>query len=150
MIEAKEPQAEQSTPYTPAGPADPLIFEAFEGINTATLRPGVDDKQAAWLDGFMPLGPGRNLRTMYGLSAPLYTAPGTLAVAFFDFGNIGSTPYMAAVLSDGSIAPFFTRPICTGFAVVTFATMLMYVPACNALVRRGLACAKSFVGVRQV
>ena len=103
MIEAQNPQPEQPTPYTPAGPADPLIFEAFEGINTATLRPGVDDKQAAWLDGFMPLGPARNLRTMYGLSLPLYVAPGTISVAFFDFGNIGSTPYMIAVQSDGSI-----------------------------------------------
>ncbi len=103
MIEAQQPQPEQPTAYTPAGPADPLIFEAFEGINTATLRPGVDDKQAAWLDGLMPLGPGRNLRTMYGLSLPLYTAPLPLTVAFFDFGNIGSTPYMIAVQSDGSI-----------------------------------------------
>ena len=53
------------------------------------------------------------------------------------------------VLSDGSIEPFFTRPICTGFAIVTFATMLLYVPACNALARRGIAGAKSLVGLRQ-
>jgi putative tricarboxylic transport membrane protein len=52
------------------------------------------------------------------------------------------------VLSDGSVAPFFTRPICTGVAVVTIATMLLYIPACNALVRRGVAGAKSLVGVR--
>lgn len=103
MIEAQQPQADQSSTYLPAGPPDPLIFEAFEGINTATLRPGVDDKQAAWLDGWMPLGPGRNLRTMYGLSTALYTAPAPLTVAFFDFGNIGSTPYKISVLSDGSI-----------------------------------------------
>ena len=103
MIEAGQPQADQSSQYLPAGPPDPLIFEAFEGINTATLRPGVDDKQAYWLDGWMPLGPGRNLRTMYGISAALYAAPAPLAVAFFDFGNIGSTPYMILVQSDGSI-----------------------------------------------
>ena len=53
------------------------------------------------------------------------------------------------VLSDGSIAPFFTRPICAGFAIVTFATMLLYVPACNALARRGIAGAKAMVGPRQ-
>ena len=103
MIEAGQPTAEQGNPYLPAGPPDPLIFEAFEGINTATLRPGVDDKQAYWLDGFMPLGPGRNLRTMYGLSAALFMATAGLSIAFFDFGNIGSTPYMIAVQSDGSI-----------------------------------------------
>ena len=103
MIEAPEPQAEQPTQYTPAGPADPLIFEAFEGINTATLRPGVDDKQAAWLDGFMPLGPMRNLRTMYGVSLPLFTSSGANNVSFFDFGNISATPYSIIVQSDGSI-----------------------------------------------
>ncbi len=103
MIEAQQLQGDQPTPYTPAGPPDPLVFEDFEGINTATLRPGVDDKQAAWLDGFMPLGPKRNLRTMYGVSAALYTAPGALTVSFFDFGNIGSTPGSFVVQSDGSI-----------------------------------------------
>lgn len=38
------------------------------------------------------------------------------------------------VLSDGSIAPFFTRPICIAFATVTIFTMLMYVPAFRARV----------------
>ncbi len=103
MIEAPQIQGDQPTTYTPAGPPDPLMFEDFEGINTATLRPGVDDKQAAWLDGFMPLGPKRNLRTMYGVSTALYTAPGALTVAFFDFGNIGVTPYAIIFQSDGSI-----------------------------------------------
>jgi hypothetical protein len=103
VIEAAQPQSEQPTPYTPAGPADPLIFEAFEGINTATLRPGVDDKQAAWLDGFMPLGPGRNLRTMYGLAPALFVASGGDRVVFFDFFNIGATPYMLVVVNTGEI-----------------------------------------------
>lgn len=111
MIEAQAPQPEQPTPYTPAGPADPLIFEMFEGINTATLRPGVDDKQAAWLDGWMPLGPNRNLRTMWGLSPAFYIAGQAdggshvagVSIAFFDFANIGTTQYCIIVLSDGSI-----------------------------------------------
>src|SRR4051794_19843070 len=38
------------------------------------------------------------------------------------------------VLSDGSLAPFFTRPICAVFATVTIFTMLMYIPAFKALV----------------
>ena len=33
------------------------------------------------------------------------------------------------VLSDGSLLPFFTRPICIAFASVTIITMLLYVPA---------------------
>src|SRR3982751_6313112 len=40
------------------------------------------------------------------------------------------------VLSDGSLAPFFTRPISMAFAVVTIFTMLLYIPAFKALVQR--------------
>ena len=40
------------------------------------------------------------------------------------------------VLSDGSIAPFFTRPICAVLATVTIFTMLLYVPPFNAAVKR--------------
>ena len=101
MLEAPAPQAAQPTTYTPAGPPDPLIFEEFEGINTATTRPGVPDKQAYWLDGFMPLGPRRNLRTMWGLSAAVYTPAS--AIIFFDFANIGNTPIMVTFHADGSI-----------------------------------------------
>src|SRR5713226_10046660 len=98
MIEAQQLQGDQPTPYTPAGPPDPLMFEDFEGIDTATLRPGVDDKEAAWLDGFMPLGPKRNLRTMYGVGPILFThANPVTTISFFDFFNIGATPYMLVI-----------------------------------------------------
>jgi putative tricarboxylic transport membrane protein len=40
------------------------------------------------------------------------------------------------VLSDGSLAPFFTRPICMGFAAVTIFMILLYVPAFKSRVRR--------------
>jgi putative tricarboxylic transport membrane protein len=40
------------------------------------------------------------------------------------------------VLSDGSLAPFFTRPISLAFAIVTVFTILMYVPAFRAQVKR--------------
>src|SRR5215212_5385765 len=40
------------------------------------------------------------------------------------------------VLSDGSLAPFFTRPISLAFAVVTIFTMLLYVPVFKSMVRR--------------
>lgn len=100
-MQAQPPAEEQSNPYTAKGPPDPLIFEEFEGINTATTRPGVDDKQAYWLDGYMPLGPRRNLRTLPGIGPLLWTAPA--GVVFFQFANIGSTPIKVSILSDGSI-----------------------------------------------
>jgi hypothetical protein len=101
MIEAQPPSGEQSNPYLPAGPPDPLICEAFEGINTASLRPGIDDKQMAWCDGLMPLA-NRNLRTMYGIGAALFNA-GAAGISFFDFANIGATPYAIVILNNGNI-----------------------------------------------
>lgn len=93
---------EQPSAYLPAGPPEPQIFEEFEGVNTTTSRPGVDDKQMWWCDGFMPIG-RRLLRTLYGVGARAYTAASGKTIAFFDFANIGSTPYMVVVLSDGSV-----------------------------------------------
>ena len=103
MLEAAQPAGDKPSAYLPAGPPDPLIFEDFEGINTATLRPGVPDKQAAWLDGFMPLGPARNLRTMYGVGPALFTPTGADRIVFFDFFNIGATPYALVIVNTGEI-----------------------------------------------
>jgi putative tricarboxylic transport membrane protein len=40
------------------------------------------------------------------------------------------------VLSDGSLGPFFTRPICIVFATITIFTILLYVPAFKTTVKR--------------
>jgi putative tricarboxylic transport membrane protein len=45
------------------------------------------------------------------------------------------------VLSDGSLAPFFTRPISMAFAAVTIFTILLYVPQFKALVNRATSAA---------
>ena len=50
------------------------------------------------------------------------------------------------VLSDGSLLPFFTRPISLGLAVVTITTLLLYVPACKAVVRRATGKAARGLG----
>ena len=92
----------EQTPYLPKGPPDPLVFEQFDGINTQTTRPGVDDKQMAWCDGLMPISP-RKLRTLYGVGTPLWTAPSNASIAFFAFANLGSTPICAAIHADGGI-----------------------------------------------
>lgn len=46
------------------------------------------------------------------------------------------------VLSDGSLAPFFTRPIAMGFAAMTILTILLYVPPVKAAVMRPLRALK--------
>lgn len=95
------PPAEPTTPYTPAGPPEPLLFDQFQGINTSTTRAGVDDKQAYWLDGFMPIGP-RFARTLYDIGPAIHSEAGK-QIAFFAFNNIGATPYCIVVHTDGSI-----------------------------------------------
>lgn len=105
-ITPKPAQPEQDNPYLPSGP-QPLIFEQFQGINTATTRPGVPDEQAYWIDGFFPLAV-RNLRTLYGIGSAIYTAAGP-TVVMFAFANLGSTPLMIVLLSDGSVVQVNTN-----------------------------------------
>lgn len=95
------PSAERPNPYMPTGPAEPLVFDQFNGINTSTTRAGVDDTQAFWLDGFMPIGP-RFLRTLYDVGEPIHSEVAQ-QISFFDFANIGETPYCLVVHTDGSI-----------------------------------------------
>lgn len=99
-VKLQPPRGEQPSPYLPAGPPEPQIFEEFDGIYTTTSRPGVDDKQMWWCDGFMPIG-RRLLRTMYGIGSAVYGAAS--GVAFFDFANIGANPYMVVVTNTGAI-----------------------------------------------
>lgn len=96
-------QQDQPSPYAPAGALEPYVFEGFEGINTATLRPGVEDNECAWLDGFMPLGPKRNLRIMPDIGPPIKVMPAPTQAAFFDFFNLSITPLMIVVANDGSV-----------------------------------------------
>lgn len=96
--EARNPSLH--SPYIPPGPP-PLVFEEFQGINTSTSRPGVDDKQAYWFDGFMPIG-RRFLRTMYGVGTPIHFED-SASISFFGFINIGATPYCIVIHLDGSV-----------------------------------------------
>lgn len=102
MIEPSQPpQPANGTSWTPAQTHEPQIFEKFDGIDTQTSRPGVADEKMWWCDGFMPIGP-RFLRTMWDVGTPIHfddDAP----IAFFEFANIGATPYAIVIHNDGSI-----------------------------------------------
>jgi hypothetical protein len=78
-----------------------FTFEQFAGLNTAAVRAGVPEEQAAWLDGFMPLEP-RLLRTLWGAGPPVYSAHPGNTIVLFGFYNIGATPYAVVFESDGS------------------------------------------------
>ncbi|MEP6791146.1 MAG: tripartite tricarboxylate transporter permease, partial [Ramlibacter sp.] len=49
------------------------------------------------------------------------------------------------VLSDGSLLPFFTRPISMGFAAVTIFMILLYVPAFKTAVKRTTGAVGGFL-----
>ena len=101
-IDAQPPTPEQGNPYVPPGPP-PLICEQFQGINTSTTRPGVDDKQLYWCDGFIPIGP-LDLRVLPDVGLPLFAvSEANSVISFFDFANIGANPYAIVFTSDGDI-----------------------------------------------
>jgi hypothetical protein len=95
---------EKPNPYLPPGPP-PLVMESFQGINTYTTRPGVDEKQCWWIDGFMPINE-HYLRTLYG---PQLALANDATISFFGFANIGATPYAIIIRSDGSVQSFNTN-----------------------------------------
>lgn len=97
-IKSRPIEPEKPNPYlnTPIGP---LIMEQFGGMDTYTTRPGVDDKQCWWIDGFMCINE-RNLRTQYG---PTLEVTFATPVSFFGFANISATPYCIVIHTDGSI-----------------------------------------------
>jgi hypothetical protein len=80
----------------------PIAFEGFTGLNTDASRPGIKDTEMWWSDGWMPVGDNQ-LRTMPGVGPPIFAAPSGTQISFFNFGNIGTSPLMVAVLSDGSV-----------------------------------------------
>lgn len=101
-MESSKPQPQQEGPYGP-DQIPPLVFEGFDvGLDTNSTRVGIKDNACWWLDGFMYVGPNY-IRTMYGVGAATFAAPTNTTVSFFDFFNIGTTPYMCVIISDGSI-----------------------------------------------
>jgi hypothetical protein len=75
------------------------MFEGFAGLNTNASRPGIEDAEMYWCDGFMPIAK-RNLRTLPGVGTAIRSAS---TIVWFGFGNIGVTPYMIDFLANGSV-----------------------------------------------
>ncbi|MDE2097090.1 MAG: hypothetical protein KGL39_07580 [Patescibacteria group bacterium] len=101
-LDGRQDQGQQEGLYAPDN-LPPLAFEGFQGgLQTNSTRPGIKDEECWWLNGFMPVGPNY-LRTMWGLGPSIFSAPPGGTIAFFDFFNIDTTPYMVAVHADGGL-----------------------------------------------
>ena len=118
------PSAPPSTPGFPSNPL-PIIFEAFAGLNTKPLRPGIGDTEMYWCDGFMPLGVN-NLRTLYDAGTSLFTSDAAKTIPFFQFGNIGSTAYCFVFQSDGKV---YQVQVSNGTKTVVAAASTITTPA---------------------
>jgi hypothetical protein len=93
-------------------PFELVTIEQWKGLNQQSERGSIDDQEEWWDENFFAIGPG-NLRTCWGPSAAVYTAPtGTTIVRLF-FGFYGNqTPQFGApppgamgwmFLSDGTV-----------------------------------------------
>jgi hypothetical protein len=99
-------------PIQSDNPFDLTTIEQWRGLNQQSQRGSIDDQEEFWNENFFAIGPG-NLRTCWGPSPPIYTAPtGTTILRTF-FGFYGNqTPQFGApppgamgwmFLSDGTI-----------------------------------------------
>lgn len=99
-------------PIQSVNPPDIVTLNAWKGLNQQSKRGSIDDEEEWWNENFFAIGPG-NLRTCWGLSAPIYTAPAGTQILRIFFGFYGNqTPAYGApppgamgwmFLSDGSI-----------------------------------------------
>lgn len=101
MAGAGQPSGLNEGPFIPS-PEQNLMFEGFNGLNTNASRPGIEDDQCSWMDGWMPLGKNF-LRTIPDVGDSIYTAPTSTSIVYYSFYNIGAQPYAAVFNADGSV-----------------------------------------------
>jgi hypothetical protein len=86
---------------------NPLVFHGFTGLNTKASRPAITDTETSWCFNWMPLGPD-NIRTLYDVGAPIFTANSGASVSAFYFGNIADKPICVSFNNNGSITQINT------------------------------------------
>jgi hypothetical protein len=99
-------------PIQSDNPFDLTTVEQWRGLNQQSKRGSIDDQEEWWNENFFAVGPG-NLRTCWGPSPPIYTAPAGTTILRIFFGFYGNqTPALGApppgamgwmFLSDGTV-----------------------------------------------
>jgi hypothetical protein len=82
----------------------------FGGMNTEASAVAIDDKEFIWRENFIKLGDG-NLRTVWDVGTPLYTAPDGHKIVWFGFYSINAAYYCAVFLDDGSAIQVNTQTL---------------------------------------
>jgi hypothetical protein len=73
------------------------------GVNQSANRNVIDDQELWWLENLLPIAPGE-LRSAWGPSAPIYTAPGGVTILRIFFTIIdGVNPLGFMFKSDGTV-----------------------------------------------
>lgn len=73
----------------------------FGGMDQQSSRIALKDNEFYYRENFIRIGDG-NLRTVWDLGQPIYTAPVGKTIIYFFFYNIGSVNYAAIFLNDGT------------------------------------------------
>jgi hypothetical protein len=68
-----------------------LTLEKWAGLNQQARRGSIDDQEEFWNENLYAIGPG-NLRSCWGPSAPIYTAPAGQTIRRIFFGFYGNGP----------------------------------------------------------
>jgi hypothetical protein len=80
-----------------------ITLEQWLGMNRQSARTGVNDQECWWLENLFPVGPAQ-LRSGWGHSGAIYTAPGGTTINRIFFANItGANPSGFMFLSNGHV-----------------------------------------------
>jgi len=78
-------------PTQAANPPDILTLDSWEaGMNQQGSRSSIEDEEQYWTENLFGIGRG-NLRSCWGLSEPIYTAPAGKVILRVFFGFYGNT-----------------------------------------------------------
>jgi hypothetical protein len=75
-------------PIQSANPPDIITIDQFKGLNQQSSRSTIDDQELWWNENLYAVAPGQ-LRSCWGPSAPIYTAPAGVSIVRTFFGYYG-------------------------------------------------------------
>jgi hypothetical protein len=92
-----------------------IVFEAFEKMNTQSVRQALSEKELAWLENLQPIAPNNLTTVPAPASSPLATITQTISLMFY--GSINGIDYLLVFTTAGSA---YALNLGTG-AIVSFA-----------------------------